>query len=341
MRKKHAAKEEEKPRMDGRRRFFAVIYGLLLVCCIVVCSWTGYTASYVAPLLFGDLTGTDSSQQADLPEVDQDKLMDGKLCIVLAGWDHRKNETIGRSDTLMVAFVDLDQKSVRLLSIPRDTYVSVPGNGSTKINHAFAYGGIDLTKQTLAENFGIEADYYATVDFEGFKSVIDAVGGVTIDVPKDMRKLSEGIDLSAGPDQHLNGDQSLQFVRFRDSEGDEGRVHRQQEFMVALKDEVLSFGTVLNLPTLSTAIIDCVQTDLNGAILMQIMMSLGQDFTLETYQPAGGGATGPDGLSYYYLDSSSKDAFFNALVNYEETVPGNVSTVTADAAATTDATPAE
>lgn len=321
--KKSVTTKQDRRKERGRRRVFNALYVVLIVCCIVVFSWTGYAASYIYPLLFGDLTGDDNLTPSDTENVAP---MTGQVTVLLLGSDHRPNETMGRSDTLMVAFIDLDQKLVRLLSIPRDTYVSVPDHGKTKINHAYAYGGVDLTSQTLQENFGIKVDYYANVDFQGFRDVIDAVGGVTIDVPVKMYVPWEAIDLEPGL-QELDGKKALQFVRFRSyPEGDVGRVDAQQRFMTALKDQVISAGTLLKIPDLSNAIINNVNTDIPGTTLLRMLMTLGSDMTLETYQPAGAGATGPDGISYYYLNESTRDEFFRCLTSFADVVTGGADT---------------
>lgn len=309
--------KEDKPQRRRKSRVTNILYGLLLACCVVIFSWTGYAASYLYPLLFNSLGGEE-----EMKSNEKSNLLDGKLTVALLGTDMRKDETAGRSDTLMVAFIDLDNKLVRLLSIPRDTYVYVPGHGNTKINHAFAYDGIELTNKTLAQNFNIDVEHYGIINFQGFIDVIDAVGGVTIDVPQRMINKDEGIDLQPGL-QRLDGDQALQFVRFRsDKYGDIGRVARQQMFMAALKDELVSVNALLKIPDLSRAVADNLTSDMSGAMILHLMMSLGSEFTLETYYPAGEGRYADDGVSYYFLDSTTKEAFFRALVNYEETVTG-------------------
>lgn len=311
-------KNSHNKKLFNRHQVYRVVYIAVIVVCIVVFSWTGYAASYVYPLLWGDLSDRD----VDVETPSEEELLSGQMTIVLLGTDKRKNETAGRSDTLMVAFVDIDNKKIRLLSIPRDTYIEIPGYGHTKINHGYAYGGIKLTLQTLEENFGIKADYYAQIDFKGFRQVIDAVGGVVIDVPKRMVLAKESIDLQPGL-QRLSGDQALQFVRYRDGEGDIGRVGRQQMFMEALTDQVASVGTMVRIPDICQAIIDNITTNMAGAQLLKLAISLGSDVSLETYQPAGDDRYGSDGISYFYIDPAIEEDFFSALVNYEDSVPGN------------------
>ncbi len=295
-----------------KRKIFNFLYMLLVVCFIVVFSWTGYAASYVYPLLWGGLEGNTTPDP-----VKEEVWNEGQFTILLMGSDRREGQTNSRSDTLMVAFADTNTKTVRLVSIPRDTYVTIPTSGErTKVNHAYAYGGVDLTKQTLASNFGIEVDYYMDIDFQGFIDVIDALGGVTIDVPKRMYYPAEGIDLEPGL-QKLDGSESLQFVRFRkDAMGDLGRIERQQDFMVAMEDQLMQMGNVLKIPNLSQAIMDNVVTDLTGAQIIKLLATFKDGITLETYQPPGE-AHYQDGISYFFVSSSSGQAFFDALTAYQ------------------------
>ncbi|MEG0873762.1 MAG: LCP family protein [Clostridiales bacterium] len=306
----------KKPKKKKQPKFFSTVFIVLLVCFAVVFSWTGYVASYVYPLIWGDLGNEKTAVVTDEQKVSFEK---GQFTVLMMGCDARPGETASRSDTLMVAFVDLNEKRVRLVSIPRDTYVEIPTSGEhTKINHAYAFGGIDLTKKTLKENFDINIDYTAEVDFQGFRDVIDALGGVTIDVPMRMDYAAEGIDLQPGL-QTLDGDQSLQFCRFRgDGQGDIGRVARQQEFITTLKDQLLSMGTMLKIPDLCSAIKNNVVTNLTGTQLLQILMSISDGFDLITVEPPGEGRY-QDGVSYYFLYENQSEEFFNAVNNYQPT----------------------
>ncbi|MDO4541359.1 MAG: LCP family protein, partial [Bacillota bacterium] len=239
--------------------------------------------------------------------------------VLMMGCDARPGDETSRSDTLMVAYVDLDKNIVRLVSIPRDTYITIPTSGErTKINHAYAYGGIELTEETLKYNFDIDIDYTAEVDFQGFIDIIDALGGVTIDVPMDMYYPAEGIDLKAGV-QTLDGEQSLAFCRFRsDGQGDLGRVERQQLFMTTLKDQVMSVGTVLKIPDICSAIKKNIVTNLTGTQLLQIFMDLSEGFELIPLEPEGEGRY-MDDISYYFLYEESSEELIESLNNFEPT----------------------
>jgi len=131
---------------------------------------------------------------------------------------------------MFVATIDEATKSVSLLSVPRDTRVKIPGHGWDKINHAYANGGSQLSQKAVENLLGIPIDYYVTIDFAGFYKIVDAVGGVDVDVEKRMYYEDPYdelvIDIQPGM-QHMNGKTAIQYVRYRDSEGDIGRIERQ------------------------------------------------------------------------------------------------------------------
>lgn len=188
---------------------------------------------------------SEGSDQAGALVPDESK----KLTLLLMGVDRRDKEA-SRADTIIVAFIDMDTKKVNLLSIPRDTLVDIPGHGETKINHAHAYGGAELMAETVSDFLGVPVNKYVELDFEGFENIVDILGGVTIDVPERMYRPSEGIDLRPGEQQHLDGEEALQFVRYRGKMGDIGRIENQQKFLKTMADQAISLGTVVKLPSL-------------------------------------------------------------------------------------------
>ena len=161
-----------------------------------------------------------------------------KKNIIVLGVDERAEEhDVGRSDTLFVVMFDTKNKAASLLSVPRDTRVRIKGHGWDKINHAYAYGGRELTQKTTEELLGIKINNYVMVDFKGFVGLVDAIGGVDINVEKDMYYYDSWdgfkIDLKKGM-QHMDGKTAIQYVRYRDEEGDIGRIRRQQHFIMAV-----------------------------------------------------------------------------------------------------------
>lgn len=205
------------------------------------------------------------------PSIDELKTADRlslKKNIVVMGVDEREGDT-GRSDTLFVVMFDPKSKNASLLSIPRDTMVKISQHGWDKINHAYAYGGAKMTRQTVEEFLGIRVNNYVQIDVKGLARIVDAIGGVDINVEKDMHYSdpydSNGgliISIEKGP-QHLDGAKAIQYVRYRDEEGDIGRIKRQQKFITAVYDKVVSAQILVKIPGLLKEITSMIKTDLD------------------------------------------------------------------------------
>jgi LCP family protein required for cell wall assembly len=159
------------------------------------------------------------------------------MTFLLVGVDRRGREN-GRSDTIVLARVRPVQREIVFFSIPRDTRVPVPGFGRTKINHAASYGGVPLLKASLEQWLRIPIDHWVVVDFEGFRRLIDRMGGVPVDVEKamDYDDPSDGTHIHLVPGrQWLDGQAALDYARFRgDPEADGGRTRRQLQLLRAL-----------------------------------------------------------------------------------------------------------
>ena len=211
-----------------------------------------------------------------LDNLDPSDRLNLKKNIVVLGVDERSDD-VGRSDTLFVVMFDSKTKSASLLSIPRDTRVRIPGHGWDKINHAYAYGGRELTQKTTEELLGLKINNYVMVDFKGFTGLVDAIGGIDIDVEKDMyyHDTWDGftIDLKKGR-QHLDGKTAIQYVRYRDEEGDIGRIRRQQHFLMAVYDKITSADMLLHIPGLAKQLTSMVKTDLPLSDMVELGKAL-------------------------------------------------------------------
>lgn len=173
---------------------------------------------------------------------------------------------ISRSDTLMLVSFDPARNRVSALSIPRDTRVLIPRFGENKVNAAYAYGGPGLTVRTVANFLGVPVHYYVKLGPQSFAKIIDAIGGVEIDVEKDMKYTDTWaglhINLKKGR-QLLDGERAMHYARFRhDAAGDIGRVERQQKVLLALFYKLKSASSVLNAPQLLRAFSENTQTNL-------------------------------------------------------------------------------
>ena len=211
-------------------------------------------------------------------------LIAGKKNIVVMGCDSRKGDT-GRSDTLFVVMMDPDNKGASLLSIPRDTRVKIKGHGWDKINAAYAYGGHELTRNTVRDLLGIRIDNYVVIDFQGFKDLVDVIGGIDINVEKRMYYYDPydnfKIDLHPGL-QHMDGKTAIQYVRYRDAEGDIGRIRRQQKFILAMYKKITSANMLVRIPSLAKQIMSMIRTDMD----MKDMLAMGK--ALHDMMEAGG-----------------------------------------------------
>jgi LCP family protein required for cell wall assembly len=152
-----------------------------------------------------------------------------------------------RTDTIMLLHVPSFGGPPVLISIPRDSYVPIPGRGRNKINAAFAYGGPQLLTETVENVTGLRVDGYIEIGFGGFVEVVDSLGGVEMCLPKPVKDEKAHIDLPAGC-QDLDGPNALGYVRARyfDPKGDLGRVERQRQFLSAVMAKTLSPSTILN-----------------------------------------------------------------------------------------------
>ncbi|HDS29484.1 MAG TPA: LytR family transcriptional regulator, partial [Firmicutes bacterium] len=154
-----------------------------------------------------------------------------KLTFVLLGYDE-VDKWAHRSDTLMIGAVDFYAATVKVVALPRDTLVHIPRRGFQKVNSAYAYGGENLVRQTMENFFGVPVDYVISVNYDGFREVVDALGGVDIYVERAMhyddRRGNTHIHIEQGWN-HFDGAEALNYARFRhDAKGDIGRIERQQ-----------------------------------------------------------------------------------------------------------------
>ncbi|MGG2017526.1 LCP family protein [Bacillus sp. S10(2024)] len=175
----------------------------------------------------------------------------------------------GRTDSLMFATINPNSQKVSLMSIPRDSRVTIAGRDKKdKINAAHAYGGEKMARETVENFLKVPVDHYIKLDFKGFKGIVDAVGGVTVDVPFDFWERSDvnyykKIEFTKGQ-QHLNGEEALAYVRMRkqDPNGDFGRATRQRQVLAAVVHELNSPATVFKINDLAKAIGKYIKTDI-------------------------------------------------------------------------------
>jgi LCP family protein required for cell wall assembly len=196
----------------------------------------------------------------------------GSQTILIMGVDARPGEAIDgqvRPDSLMVVHLNPTSSSCRVLSIPRDTRTELPGYGLTKINHALALGGISYEVQVVSDLIDLPIDHYVLIDFTGFEDLVDAVGGITIDVPEGFTA-ADGIVFPTGP-QQMTGKQALSYSRHRgDAVGDFGRIKRQQEVIRALIKQTSGLEVLASIREFLPAVQNNLRTDLSVSQMIDL-----------------------------------------------------------------------
>jgi LCP family protein required for cell wall assembly len=282
------------------------VTGLLLVLFVA----GGVGAGYLFYSTVKDLVVHAQLGSPALPNVEQGRsgndelpnLASERVNILLLGTDKRAGETgPSRTDTMIVLTVDSRTKTGGMLSIPRDLWVSIPGNSEGRINTAhfigdrdrYPGGGPALAKKTVQYTLGVPIHYYVRVNFEGFERLIDAIGGVTIDVQEAIHdtKFPDGsygyltVDIPAGL-QHMDGKTALQYARTRHGSSDFARARRQQDVIKAVRDKVLSLDLPLTrIPEMLKIVGDSVQTDLS-LNEMYSLAKLAREVPLESFNSA-------------------------------------------------------
>ncbi|MEO1814629.1 MAG: LCP family protein [Acetobacterium sp.] len=270
----------------------------------------------------GSSTEDSNSSLEDILDKNNEELLslvDTRKTVVFAlyGTDERSDET-GRSDIIMVVMYDPSLKKMVMASLPRDLRVNVPGYGLDKINHAYAYGGRELSDQTIEELLGIKLDFSVKIDFDTFSKIIDDLGGVKVNAQKkfynDLNKLivNEGSQL-------LTGKQALFYVRFRsDSDGDYGRIARQQEVVISLIKSLSTMSLKKKIKLVNDYYNQGVETDAKISKIEEYTnMSSGdtnityENYRLKTYSEI------IDGL-WYELYSQEDLAFIKSLFSNKE-----------------------
>lgn len=263
------ARRKEEKKSPFIIRFFGGLIkksiAFLLLMAIFIGSIVGglyVTNTFFAPTPLEDLPYSERVSEALMRAEDN-------VHFLLVGSDEREGE-VSRSDTMIYMVVRPKDKKIAYLSFPRDTLVSIEGYGEDKLNHAYAYGGLPLLESTIRSNFHAKIDYTIKVDFNSFKKVIDAMGGITLDVESDMSVPWEEIDLKKGK-QVLNGHDALGYVRWRsDGLGDLGRIERQQKFMQAVTEKLQHM-----MPWTAVRVLHTIQSEIETDFSFKEMLLLG------------------------------------------------------------------
>ncbi len=214
----------------------------------------------------------------------------------------------GRPDVIMLARLNRDNNNIGIVSIPRDTRVELPGRGYDKINHAYAYEGSGYLVQTLEGFLDIDIHNYAKINFDGFVNIVDAIGGVEMDIEQDMYYYDDAldeviVDLEEGK-QALDGEEALGFVRWRGTpDADIGRIQRQQKFLQNMLDQTISFGNIIKSRQISNKFANNIKTNFQLADTLLLSWSAFRaDWNEVSTKTLEGEGVRIDGIWYYNVD---------------------------------------
>jgi len=229
-----------------------------------------------------------------------------RINMLIVGCDEIENQ--GRADTIDLLSISPKTKNILILSIPRDTRVEIPGRGMDKINHAYAFGGKELISKTVSSFLDIPINFYVIVDFIKFVNIIDELGGVEINIEKEMHYIDKagGLNINLYPGkQILDGEKALQYIRFRqDNLGDLGRIKRQQKLGEALINKMMNLDSVKKIPQILEGLKTYLETDIklqDAVALANRFKGVSQDkFIIETVQ---GNPVYINGISYLEPDT--------------------------------------
>ncbi len=217
------------------------------------------------------------------------------------------------SDTMIICKVNFVEGSIDMLSIPRDSRVKVKG-GYEKLNSAHSYGGMKLLMQSIRDYTNLDLDYYVRVDYESVEQIVNAIGGVEVEVPEGGMHFTNYLELNIDLDeglQKLNGADALGFLRYRsDGKGDLGRMERQQYFLKEMIKQTLTPKNLLKLPQLADVYVNYVDTNLSGSIILDALTFAGsldpEKITTATLQGSPKRMPASDGtiIDFYILDDN-------------------------------------
>lgn len=265
-----------KPMQERRRvRWGRVVGWFVASVVLAVVVYAGYCIATVAKI---------STKPLDLSGLGGDS--NGRTNVLVLGVGDPGHAGQDLSDTVMMLSLSSSEKRVAQISVPRDLRVSIPGNGKGKINEANADGGPALAEQTVANTLGVPVNYYVKTDFTGLKEIVDAVGGIDVDVKQELsdpeypcdydQYKSCGLDIKPG-EQHMDGTVALEYVRCRKGTcgNDFGRAARQQEVINLVRQKVVSPGVIFEpwkMVKIVNAVRANVQTDMGAVQLAEFAL---------------------------------------------------------------------
>lgn len=328
--------EKTKQKMSITKKVIISILAILLIFGLIFGTLIYIASSTLGKIGFEDLDETQLGLNNDLYNEVADNVTEKEFNsiknVALFGIDG------GRSDTIIIASINQTDHTIKLISIPRDTYVSVTGFGKTKINHSYAYGKEQLALQTINSNFGLNISEYVTINFKGLINIINKLGGVELEITKaEMEYINQNVSesykltgktvqkLSSYGKVKLNGEQALTHSRNRTVGNDFYREERQRDVITAVMNKVSKMG-VSKILGLSDSILSEVKTNLNitecMGLLTDALGNSGEYMSniiskqIPSSEKGNGSGVGKkiDGIYYFVPDlEETKEAFKNAI----------------------------
>ncbi|MET1121059.1 LytR family transcriptional regulator [Priestia megaterium] len=300
-----------KRRKPKKKRALKITMAIILVLILGVGAYT-YSIWHSVEKTF---TQTHEPLNRDVSEKRSEKVSFSKrdpISILLLGVDQRAGDR-GRSDSLILMTVNPKDQSMKMVSIPRDTRTEIVGKGTTdKINHAYAFGGVDMAVNTVEKFLDVPVDYYVQVNMESFKDIVDAVGGVTVN--NDLNFDYDGYSFKKG-NLTLDGKEALAYSRMRkqDPRGDFGRQMRQRQIIEGVIEEGASVQSLANYGTILDTIGTNVRTNLTFDDMKQIQSNYKDArHNVEQLQVDGKGEK-INGIYYYAVSDATRQALSSKL----------------------------
>ncbi|HBU9596295.1 TPA: LCP family protein [Staphylococcus aureus] len=302
--------------MKIKSRVFKIIAGLLIFFLLLVV--------IIGIYLFIKIKDLNDSVNSPLErshsELRKNPAKEGDpMTVVLYGIDsdsqRQQENSVQRSDSIVLMSINPEDKKTVMVSIPRDTRAKIVGKNTTeKINHAYAYGGPDMAVKSLEKLMDVPVDHYVSINMDGVKTVVDELGGVTLtsNASFTTKDTENTYQFKKGKEYKMNGEQALAYMRSRKEEGaggDEGRQQRQQQVITVVAKEALSINSVTKLNGIFKAAQNNLKTDLSFVQLNRLKSDYdkAQD-NVERLTIDGQNALGNDNLYYFYpYENSLKD----------------------------------
>lgn len=271
-------------RKKSRKKKIIISCIAVLILILILSAGLFYGNNLLSKMKRSKIDESDLGIKKDVAEKVQTSEIKDIVNIAILGVDEAEND-VGRSDALMIATFDPVHKKLKITSIMRDTYVDIPENGKDKINHAFAYGGPQLSIKTLNQNFGLNIKDYVKINFEELEGLVDAIGGIDmelsdkeiVEVDHYIERVSRVSNLPIKPlvksesgKVHLDGFQTLGYCRIRSTDnGDFDRTERHRKIMTEMFNKISNAGTA-ELASMATKLLPYVETSLSNKEIINL-----------------------------------------------------------------------